>query len=171
MARFTFRLQPVLEHKQRLEDAAQIELSRCWEAQRREEAALNEYAEAEAGAIRELERQRFTGRLDIEALQLGLRYLDILKAQIQRQTQVVQRVQRQTEAKRQELVGYMQERKMLEKLRQRQLGVFTVEQNRLEAREVDELVVMRFGYAQGQGARGKGQEARGKRQRREVRGD
>lgn len=146
MAKFRFRLQPVLDHKQRQEDLAQVALAQAQTVQLKEEATLQALNQAEVAAIAELERQRFTGRLDIEALQLGLGYMDLLKAQILRQAQVVARVQQQTETKRQELVARVQERKTLEKLRERQLDAFTHEQNRIEAREADELVIMRHAY-------------------------
>jgi flagellar FliJ protein len=144
--RFQFRLQPVLDHKQRQEDLAQIELAQAQTAQLKEENALQLLNQAEVNAIEELERQRFTGRLDIEALQLGLGYMDVLKAQILRQGQIVLRVKQQTETKRQELVARVQERKTLEKLRERQLDAFTREQNRIEARDADELVIMRHAH-------------------------
>ena len=148
MASFKFRLQPVLEHKRRLEELAQIEHARAQAAQHREELALSQLNDAETDAVAELERQRFIGRLDIETLQLGMGYLEVLKTQIQRQVQVVERVQRQTETKRDQLIGFMQEKKALEKLRQRQLDAFIVEQNRVEAREMDEMVVMRHARVQ-----------------------
>ncbi len=146
MARFHFRLQPVLDHKQRQEDLAQVEMAQAQTAQLKEEGTLHQLNQAEAAAISELERQRFTGRLDIEALQLGLGYIDVLKAQILRQTQIVARAQQHTETKRQELVARVQERKTLEKLRERQLDTFTQEQNRIEARDADELVIMRHAH-------------------------
>ena len=144
MARFTFRLQPVLEHKQRLEDLAKVELAQRQALQRAEELALQGLAEAESNAVVELERQNMIGRLNIEALQLGMGYLDALKLQIQRQEQVVQRVQQQAEAKRGELVGRMQERKAMEQLRAHKLAAFKREEDRRETREADEMVVMRY---------------------------
>lgn len=146
MARFAFRFQAVLEHKKRLEDVAQVELAQFQARQQHEEGALKRLNNAENEAIVEMERQRFTGRLDIEAIQLGMGFLDAITIQIQRQEQIVLRAQQQTAAKREQLVGFMQERKALEKLRERQRAAFIVEQNRGEARETDELVVMRHGY-------------------------
>lgn len=144
MARFKFQLQVVLDHKQRLEDLAQLELSQAQAAQLREETALSELRQAEEDAVTTLEQQRFTGRLDIESLQLGMNYLEGLKVQIQRQQQVVERVQRVTESKREALMVRMQERKALERLKERQREAFLLEEGRREAREVDEMVVMRF---------------------------
>ena len=143
MAKFTFRLQTVLEHKQRLEEMAQLEHARAQAAQVREEATLGQLKQAEDSAFAELERQRMTGLLDIEALQFGMSYLDQLKVQIQRQEQVVERVRRATAQKRDLLVAAMQDRKALERLREKQLAEFRFEQNRLEAIEIDDLVIMR----------------------------
>ena len=143
MATFTFRLQTVLEHKQRLEELAQLEHARAQAAQVNEERSLDQLKDAETQGFSELERQRFDGRLDIEALQLGMRYLDSLKVQITRQAQVVERVRKATEVKRDLLVAAMQERKALERLREKQLKDFMQEQARRELAEQDEMVVMR----------------------------
>lgn len=143
MPKFTFRLQTVLEHKQRLEELAQLEHARAQALQANEERSLAQLNDAEERGFSELERQRFQGRLDIEALQLGMTYLDALKVQITRQAQVVARVRTNTEAKREQLVGAMQERKAFERLREKQLKEFTVEQARRELADQDEMVVMR----------------------------
>ena len=149
MPRFTFRLQTVLEHKHRLEDLAQLEHARAQAAQSIEERSLAQLHDAEARGFAELERQRFDGRLDIEALQLGMTYLDALKVQITRQAQVVARVRKATDAKREALVAAMQERKALERLREKQLKDFMLAQSRRELAEQDEMVVMRHARTQG----------------------
>ena len=149
MPRFTFRLQTVLEHKQRLEELAQMEHARAQAAQSVEERSLAQLHDAEARGFAELERQRFDGRLDIESLQLGMTYLDALKVQITRQAQVVARVRKATEAKREALVGAMQERKALERLREKQLKDFLLAQSRRELAEQDEMVVMRHSRTHG----------------------
>jgi flagellar FliJ protein len=147
VARFRFRLQPVLEHRRRLEELAQIELAQAQAVQQREEAALQSLHERARLAVDRLEQQRLAGPLDIEVLLLGMRYLDVLKGQADRQQQVVERLREQAEAKRQALIGSMQQRKVLEQLRERQRNAFLLEQRRQEARQVDELVVMRHGRA------------------------
>jgi flagellar FliJ protein len=153
MARFSFRLQTVLDYKQRLEELAQVELARCRSAQEREEQALRSLAETQARAVAQLESQRGSGRLDVAAVQLGAGYLDLLAAQVQRQSQVVERVQRQTEAKRQEAVSRMQERQTLERLRQRQHAAYLKDLARREARLNDELAVLGYRRTGGEGGR------------------
>jgi flagellar protein FliJ len=143
MAKFVFRLQTVLDHKKRLEELAQVEHARAQAAQVREEGALQSLTDAESNGFAELERQRHTGRLDIESLQLGMAYLDALKVQIQRQEQVVHRVRRATAARRDQLVAAVQERKTLERLREKQHQEFLAEEARREATALDDLVIMR----------------------------
>lgn len=147
--RFTFGLQTVLEHKQRLEDLAQQEFAQAQATQTREEQSLKRLVDDEHAAVDELERQRFTGVLDMESLQIGMRYLDTLKAQIQRQEQVVIRVRRVADGKRDQLMTRMQERKVLERLKEQQRDAFQAEQNRLEAIELDDMVIMRHGREAG----------------------
>ena len=149
MATFKFRLQTVLEHKQRLEDMAQLEHAQAQASQAKEERALGQLREAEGRGFDELERQRFDGRLDIEALQFGMTYLDALKVQITRQAQVVDRVRKATEAKRERLVATMQDRKALERLREKQQQDFSLAESRREAAELDEMVVMRHSRTAG----------------------
>lgn len=145
MTSFRFRLQPVLDHRRRVEEQAQLEHAQAEAARQREEGALAGLRHAEESAFEELERQRFTGVLDVEALQLGMGYLDVLKLQIQRQEGIVTRVCEHVDARREHLVACMQERRVLDRLREKQLAAFSAEQNRLEAAAADEIVVMRYG--------------------------
>lgn len=147
MARFTFRLQPVLEHKRRLEEVTQVELVRRQGAQRGEEGALERLAAAEAETVLDLERQRRTGRLPIELLQLSLSIQDALTAQIQHQAAAVEQAALQTAAARAELLGCVQERKALEQLREHQHEAFALEAQRVEGRELDDLVAGRAARA------------------------
>lgn len=143
MPKFVFRLETVLDHKRRVEEMAQVEHAQAQAVQVREEGALAQLQMSESNGFAELERQRLTGRLDIESLQLGMAFLDALKLQIQRQEQIVTRVRRATEAKREQLVTAMQERKTLERLREKQYADYLAEANRREAAAIDDLVVMR----------------------------
>jgi flagellar protein FliJ len=145
MPRFTFRLQTVLEHKQRLEELAQLDHAQAQAAQVREEGSLGQLQQAEDNGFSELERQRFAGRLDIESLRFGMTYLDALKVQITRQEQVVDRVRKATDAKREHLVGAMQDRKVFDRLKEKQRSDFDREAARRETADLDEMVVMRHG--------------------------
>jgi flagellar protein FliJ len=143
MARFRFRLQTVLEHRQRLEEMAQLEHAQAQASQAREEGVLARLKQAEDDGFSVLERQRMTGKLDIESLQLGMGYLDALKVQIQRQDQVVDRVRRHTASRREALVDAMQQRKVLDRLKEKQQQDHQAAESHREAVALDEMVTMR----------------------------
>ena len=143
MAVFRFHLQAVLDHKQRQEDVKQ-------QAYAQAQADLQRAAEAlaqlhtEAAAARDLMQKRYlVGPLNVWVVQQGWRHLDVLTSQITAQTTTVTGLQEETETKRQELITAMQERKVLEKLKERLRIRWQREQDRLEARFVDELAVTR----------------------------
>jgi len=87
MARFVFRLQTVLEHRKRLEDLAKVAFGESQGGLFREQATLRGFREDEERTVDHLEVIQHEGILDMENLQLGLRFLDVIKVQIDRQTQ------------------------------------------------------------------------------------
>ena len=147
MTTFQFRLEPVLEHKRRLEEAAQAEHGRRLATQRREEDALARLAEAEARTVGDLERQRRTGRLAIELLQMSLTLQEALQVQLTRQETAVTQARQEATTTREALLSRVQERKILEGLRERQLTDFALAQQRAETRQIDELVTGRAARA------------------------
>ncbi|HAN15696.1 MAG: flagellar export protein FliJ [Proteobacteria bacterium] len=145
MARFVFRLQTVLEHRKRLEDLAKVAFGESQGGLFREQATLRGFQEDEERTVDHLEVIQHEGILDMENLQLGLRFLDVIKVQIDRQTQVVARAEARVEQRRQELVAAMQARKALDRLREKQLADFKRLEQLREMKEVDEMAVMRHG--------------------------
>jgi flagellar FliJ protein len=145
MARFVFRLQTVLEHRKRLEDLAKVAFGESQGGLFREQATLRGFQEDEERTVDHLEVIQHEGILDMENLQLGLRFLDVIKVQIDRQTQVVARAEARVEQRRQELVAAMQARKALDRLREKQLADFKRLEQLREMKEIDEMEVMRHG--------------------------
>ena len=145
MARFVFRLQTVLEHRKRLEDLAKVAFGDSQGGLFREQAMLRGFQEDEERTVDHLEMIQHEGILDMENLQLGLRFLDVTKVQIDRQTQVVARAEARVEQRRQELVAAMQARKALDRLREKQLADFKRLEQVREMKEIDEMAVMRHG--------------------------
>ena len=143
MAIFRFRLQAVLDHKQRQEELKQLAYAQALAAQQREEQALAQLTATEMAARDQMRRQYLLGRLDVWNIQVALRHLDVLASQIVVQREAVQRAQEEAEAQRQELVAAMKERQVLETLKERLRARWRLEQDRIEARLVDELATMR----------------------------
>lgn len=145
MARFVFRLQSVLDYRHQVEDLAKVAFGEAQGAQYKEEAALRRLRDDEARTVDHLEAIQGEGILDMENLQLGLRYLDVLKVQADRQVQVVDRARARAEGRRQELVEAMQARKALDKLKEKQQAEFRRAEQQREIKEMDEMAVMRYG--------------------------
>ncbi|MBU6286666.1 MAG: flagellar export protein FliJ [Chloroflexi bacterium] len=145
MPRFVFRLQSVLDYRQQLEDLAKVAFGEAQGGFFKEEATLRRLRDDEARTVNHLEAIQGEGILDMENLQLGLRFLDVLKISVDRQVQVVERARARVEARRNELVEAMQARKALEKLKEKQLAEYRKAEQQRELKEMDEMAVMRHG--------------------------
>ena len=98
MPRFVFRLQSVLDYRQQLEDLAKVAFGEAQGGFFKEEATLRRLRDDEARTVDHLEAIQGEGILDMENLQLGLRFLDVLKISVDRQVQVVERARARVEA-------------------------------------------------------------------------
>jgi flagellar FliJ protein len=77
--------------------------------------------------------------LDLELIQWTLNYLDGLRAKIDQQAEILAEAQARVEAKRQQLIKATQERKVLEKLREKFLAELAEEERLTETRTNDEI--------------------------------
>ncbi len=145
MPRFAFRLQSVLDFRHQVEVRAKVAFGEAEGARFKEEATLRGLHEDEARTVEHLEVIQGEGILDMGNLQLGLRFLDVLKVQVDRQVQVVDRARTRVDARRQELVEAMKSRKALEKLKEKQLAEYRRVEQQRELKQVDEMAVMRHG--------------------------
>ncbi|MCC5822989.1 MAG: hypothetical protein LAT64_07175 [Phycisphaerales bacterium] len=143
MPRFRFRLEPVLSQRER-EEQAQMRVVAVLE---REKLALE-------NRIRACQQRIVAGRHEVADLLAGGR-VDLSSARLQagatlRDDQEARRgvlelvgVMKRLEAARAELVRLAARRRAMELLRERDLARFRDEQNRREAIELDDLMVMR----------------------------
>lgn len=139
-----FPLQPVLNYRQSREDALQLELAKLLadeQAARMRLDGLRQEWESAANAVRALQSE---SRPDVGAIQQGFVYLGAVDLAIADQVEVVAAATERTEAKRREVVVAMQDRKILEKLRQRHERTYAEWVRRVEARAVDDIVTVRY---------------------------
>jgi len=145
MAKFKFRLQSVLSYKEQVEEALKMELAQLQEAHQRELLALQELEGEKAHTARALQREEEREQLDLAAIELHVAYLDILEEAIVSQTSLVQELEERLTRKREEVIVAMQERKALEKLRDREAWRAALEERRMEGKLIDEVATARFG--------------------------
>jgi flagellar export protein FliJ len=137
MAKFAFRLDPVLDHRQRLED----------EQQRAFAAALSVFTQAEAVrddyiARRAEMRERLTTQhnsMDSIDLRATYAHCDYLDRSIVAQQLVIDAARVEVEKERAKLVLKVQDKKVLEVLKERRRETFESEANALEQAESDEI--------------------------------
>jgi flagellar FliJ protein len=142
MPRFVFRLAPVLHQRERVEEQKKLLLAR-------EQRVL-----ADAQARREMLRGRREAlaqelivehrKLDYEGLRLAYAHLDFLAREITAADWHVAACQQAVERAREVLVRATKDRKILDRLQERQREAFRTEQLRVEQRELDDDNARRY---------------------------
>lgn len=139
-----FRLQTVLDVKQRLEDVQQQELAALAQQRQMAEEALRllaQQAEEQQGA---LAGRVADGRLDLSDVQAALAYIEAVRVSIAEQRDRASELELKVRESRERLAGIARERHMLELLRDRHQAAAAAEADRLDQRAADELVSQRF---------------------------
>ena len=143
MKKFLFDLQGVLEIKQKLEGQARVDFgvarSRLTAEEEKKEALVlqrNGYAE-------EL-KATMTGPLNIREMNRLKNAVDVMNERIRVQDAAIKRAERQVESARIKLNKVVQERKTIEKLREKKFEEYMKEIDAEESKIVDELVSYRY---------------------------
>ena len=137
MPKFIFRLDPVLDYRQRLEDEQQVVLAAAVSAQRSAEVQLNDYV---------ARRQEMRSRLllhhnEMESVELRATYAhcDFLDRSIVAQQKVVAEAKAKADQERAKLVVKTKDKKVLSVLKDRRRETFDSEASATEQRENDEI--------------------------------
>lgn len=144
MAKFVYRMQNILNVKEKLEVQAKNEFAIA-------AAKLNEEEEKlEALQTRRQEYEDTLKRLcedslDVAAIKEAEDNIEVLKYHIQIQKLQVAAANQQLEVARQKLTSAVQDRKTHEKLKEKQFDIFKAEEAAKESKEIDELVSFRHG--------------------------
>ena len=144
MAKFVYRMQNILNIKEKLEEQARNEYA----AQR---AALNE-AEDEEQRLRNWKKSYEEEALKLRTDSLNLRDIEenanaiaTLEGMIKDQQKVVRQEEDKLEERRAELEEAIKERKTQDKLKEHAFDEFKAEVNHQEAKEIDELTSYTYG--------------------------
>jgi flagellar export protein FliJ len=137
MPKFSFRLDPVLDHRQRLEDEQQIVLAAALSALRSAEAQRDDYI-ARRAAMRE---RLFVHHNEMDGIELRATYAhcDFLDRSIVAQERVVAEKRALADVERANLIVKTKEKKVLSVLRDRRREAFESEAAATEQRESDEI--------------------------------
>lgn len=146
MARFRYRMQNILDVKEKLETQAKNEFAIAAAKEREEEAKLIELKErrdAYEARLKELVGEK----LDIRSIKEAEDAVEIIKYYVRGQELNLAAARQELEVARQKLTAAMQDRKTHERLKEKQFEEFVAEEAAKESKEIDELVSYRFGQS------------------------
>ena len=142
-ARFKFRLEALLKLRHSLEEQAQRALARSIAAQ--------DQAQAKLAALQQSQRDLLAGRamvpnqvVDLHLWQATERYQLVLQRHITMATGALEAARHQVAAARAALLKAHQDHLMLVRLKERRQDQYALEAQRTEAREMDEIAVLRY---------------------------
>lgn len=144
MAKFIYRMQGILNVKEKMEDQAKNDFSIANAELLEEENKLEMLWLRLEGYENELKRL-YKDTLDVRLINENLDAVENMKYQIRIQKLRVKTAQRNVEEKRVKLQEAMQDRKTHEKLRENEFEQFLKDEAAAESKEIDELVSYRFG--------------------------
>jgi flagellar FliJ protein len=139
MARFKFQLEGVLEHRRNVEEEKQRALAKVSGEMHRLENELRELDRLATGATADLRENRLVGRLDMSFLAAHRRFTGSVQRRAIALAQKMALVQREIEKARGALAEAAKQRKIIEKLRERQFSRWQEQRKRAENEELDDI--------------------------------
>jgi flagellar FliJ protein len=146
LARFVFKLDGVLRHRERIEQDRQRNLAFVHSEMVKLQGELRSF-NAEAQRNIAAVRTHLVGKLDMAYLAAHRRYMLGMQRKVHDLAQRMAAQQQKVDEARRALTEATKQKKILEKLRERQQQRWLVEQNRREAGALDELTTQ-FSYQQ-----------------------
>lgn len=141
--RYVFKLQALLNYKDRLKEIAEQELAReiaAWTAARKR---LEELEATREACIAELKTKRERG-MGVPQYILYFDYLQALSGQIALQERLVENLNEAVLQCRTKLLKISREHKVLERIKEKDLVNFKKSLMKLEEKENDETVILRY---------------------------
>ncbi len=143
MKKFRFSLEPVLKHRERIEDARKADMAarqRELDAAIAELAALNDRYRAQSDLLRGEHKH-----LTVEELRSGYAHVEFLNRAINAQQALVDRRRGAVDRARVELLAASRDRKAVEKLKERRREAHDEGERRAEQYELDDGNARRYG--------------------------
>lgn len=141
---FKFRLQNILDYKQKREDEEKEKLAKLMQALSAEEKVLSNFQHMLAREKEEYREKQRVGTLNLDELKMYHAYIKKIENDIVFQTQKIQKLKVEIENQRQQLLKATQEKKVFEKLKDKHHEDFVKEIEEEERKMIDELATVRY---------------------------
>ena len=142
MKKFRFSLETVMEYKQQVLDSLQAEHGAILAKVRRQEELIEELEAAYRHLAQEFNRRKLEGITILDAMKYE-QYLRSSERQLEEAYQHMAKLQKQEEAKRDEVVEAKKETSSIEKLREKKLEGYNKAVQKSEEAMIDEFVMTR----------------------------
>lgn len=139
--RYNFRLEKVLNYKEKVEDIKKAEHMKANSVLRQEETKLVEYKNYKYKLVEE--KDSSTSKKNINQMILFNNYLNTVNKGIESQKEVVFKSQVEVDKTKEELIFAMQEKKGFEKLKEKDFNEFLIEEKKKEDKIMDEIVTFK----------------------------
>lgn len=145
MARFNYRMQSVLNIKQKTEGQVKMEFATAQSELNKQLDILDEYVVRKENYLKEAEELRNSDSLKLQDILDNQYATAMMDAMIASQAKVVKRYEAEVEKVRVRLTRAIQERKMQETLRDRAYAEYLEEEKQEEAKENDQRTSFTYG--------------------------
>ncbi len=139
MPGFVFKMQTLLNVKKQFEDNLKNELGKAIQKLEYEKAALLRYEKEMEDIIEEQNREVFSS-IPVKKLREYSAYISMMKEKIETQKENVKFQQQNVDNYREQLIKAMQEKEILEKLKEKKYEQFLKQQLKNEQKINDEIV-------------------------------
>lgn len=144
MAKFIYRMQSILDIKQKMEEQAKMEFAAARMRLNEEEEKLQYFIERKEN-YEQQGRELLKDSLHVRSIMENTDAIARMKEFVEQQQLVVRKAEKQLDVARERLKEAMQESKTHEKLKEKAFEAFVREENAKEAKEVDELTSYTYG--------------------------
>lgn len=141
---FRFKLQSILEYKQKREEEEQRELAKKQEILAQEEKRLQSLKNFQRKRQHELAEKSEKGTLNVEELKMYHEQQKKLAKDISAQNIKLQQAQADVELQRQKLISATQEKKTYEKIKEKHYQAYLEEVNLEEQKMLDETATTKY---------------------------
>ena len=148
VAKFVYRMQNILDIKSKLEVQAKNDFAQANAALLEEQEKLTEYFFKKRSCEDRLRDEYSKEKLDLSEVQFWKSNIEYTEGRIKEQTVSVMNAQTRADAKKEQMLQLMKERKTQEILKEGAFQQFVQEVRAEESKEVDELVSYTYGKKQ-----------------------
>lgn len=144
MKGFKFKLQSVLDARQKKFEDSQLEFAKAQNKLHREKLVLLKFIKSLDETNLSLEEVLKTGSIDNTIVFVHQNYILTLKENIKKQKTIIQMAEKELEEKNQLMLEALKAKKIMEKLKEKALNEFKEEINRQEVLLIDEIATCRY---------------------------